>query len=181
MDVLAFLEAHGAIRRGLTVFRNGLVSNGWIEKGEVFREPNALEVMAEAQAQAIANYFPTATLITGIPACGAVLASAVARHLHLPVAFPILQDPPFWHRMHVPSAGHRVIYVDDLICTGQDTRAALTFMRREGVQVVGISAWISRADFPGETLHTLAPAPFQNYPADAHPFSGEPVYTGIRE
>ncbi|CAM3772342.1 hypothetical protein [Deinococcus frigens] len=181
MDALAFLEERGAVRRGLTLFRNGLVSDGWIEKGEVFRDPVALDVLAAAQSQAIAGAFPTATLITGLPAYGAVLASAIGRHLGLLVAFPLLQTPPLWHRMHVPPPGHQVVQVDDLICTGTDTCAALAFLRASGLHVLGVSAWISRISLPNEQLHTLASAPFANYAAEGHSFGGEPIYTDIRE
>lgn len=177
MDLLALLEERGAVRRGLTHFKNGLVSDGWIEKGAVIRDPALLDQVAAFQAQAIAQTFPTATLLVGIPACGAVLASFVARHLNLPVAFPTLQPEPAWHRMNAPKAQERVVYVDDLICTGTDARAVLNFMLSEGLHVLGVSAWISRVDLPGETLITLADAPFQNHVS----LPGTPVYSNVRE
>lgn len=179
MDLLARLEERGALRRGLTQFRNGLVSDGWIEKGEVIRDPLLLDEIAAQQARAIATAFPQATLLVGVPACGAVLAAFVARHLKLPVAFPLLQPVPAWHRMHVPPAGQRVVYVDDLICTGTDARAVLNFLRGSGHHVEGVSAWISRVPLPGERLVTLADAPFQNHAPGS--LSGTPVYTDVRE
>ena len=177
MDLLALLEERGAVRRGLTHFKNGLVSDGWIEKGAVIHDPVLLDQVAAMQAQAIAGAFPTATLLVGVPACGAVLASFVAGHLNLPVAFPTLHPQPAWHRMHVPQAGERVVYVDDLICTGSDARAVLAFLRGEGLHVLGVSAWISRAELPGEHLITLADAPFRNHAS----LPGTPVYTNVRE
>lgn len=87
MNLLALLEQQGALRRGATLFSNGWRSNGWIEKGCVFRNPALLDQVAAAQASAIHHAFPGVTLLVGAPACGSVLASFVARHLNLPVAF----------------------------------------------------------------------------------------------
>ncbi|MBZ9713368.1 orotate phosphoribosyltransferase [Deinococcus multiflagellatus] len=180
-DLLPLLQACGALRPGLTHFRNGLLGDGWIEKGEIMRDPAQLDRVAAWQAQAIAGQFPGATLLVGAPACGAVLAAFVARHLGLPVAFLTLQPAPAWHRMHVPAPGHRAVYVDDLICTGRDARTASAFLRAQGLTVLGVSAWISRTDLGGEQLHTLAPPPFQTWAAHPAQLAGPPRYTNIRE
>ena len=181
MDLLDLLEQRGAVYRGLTLFKNGLVSDGWIEKGGLFSDPAALEEVAAAQAQAVAADFPQATLLVGAPACGAVLAAFVARHLRLRVAFLTVNPALSWHRMNVPQPGEKVVYIDDLICTGTDARAALSFMRAQGQEVLGVSAWLSRTGLPGERLSVLAEAPFRNYPADAHPLSGDYLFRDVRE
>lgn len=180
-DLLPLLQACGALRPGLTHFRNGLIGDGWIEKGEVMRDPAQLDRVAAWQAQAIAGQFPGATLLVGAPACGAVLAAFVARHLECPVAFLTLQPAPAWHRMHVPGSGHRAVYVDDLICTGKDAQTAAAFLRSQGLTVLGVSTWISRTSLGGEQLHTLAPPPFQTWAASTGPLAGPPLYTDIRE
>ncbi|WP_235610149.1 orotate phosphoribosyltransferase [Deinococcus aerius] len=184
VDLLGLLAERGAFRRGHTVFRHGLHADGWIEKGELMRDPAGLDEVAAMQAEALHAAFPGATLLTGAPACGAVLASFVARHLHLPVAFPLTGEAMGWHRMHIPEPGGRVVYVDDLVCTGTDARAVLAFLRREGHTVLGVSAWLSRTPLDGERLATLTQAPFQTFPADGCPLCqmGVPVmFRGVRE
>lgn len=52
-------------------------------------------------------------------------------------------------------------------------------MRGEGLHVLGVSAWISRAPLPGEHLVTLADAPFRNHAPGT--LTGPPVYTDVRE
>ena len=164
-DLPRLLEEQGALRRGHTAFRNGLHADGWTEKGEIVRDPATLDRVAAMQATSLRAAFPEATLLVGAPACGAVLASFVARHLGLPVAYVLTGERPGWHRMHVPTPGERVVYVDDLICTGTDDRAVLAFLREQGHTVLGVSAWLSRTRLEGERLATLMAPPFQTFPA----------------
>ncbi|WP_019588251.1 hypothetical protein [Deinococcus apachensis] len=148
------------------------------------RDPAGLDEVAAVQAEALQATFPEATLLTGAPACGAVLASFVARHLQLPVAYPLTGTDISGHRMHVPESGVRVVYVDDLVCTGTISRAVLAFLRREEHPVLGVSAWLSRNSLRGERLVTLTEAPFQTFPADGCPLcqTGVPMMVrGIRE
>ncbi|GAA5531984.1 hypothetical protein [Deinococcus aluminii] len=51
-------------RDGHTAFRSGLHGDGWLEKGEVTRDPRHLDRLASAQAARIAA-FPGATLLAG--------------------------------------------------------------------------------------------------------------------
>lgn len=184
LDLPALLAERGALRRGHTLFRNGLHADGWTEKGEVVRDPATLDRVAAAQAASLSATFPDATLLVGAPACGAVLASFVARHLGLPVAYVLSGTDPGWHRMHVPRPGERAVYVDDLICTGTDARAVLAFVRRGGHTVLGVSAWLSRTGLEGERLATLMDAPFRTFPAARCPLceAGEALdFQDIRE
>ncbi|MDL2345698.1 orotate phosphoribosyltransferase [Deinococcus sp. MIMF12] len=164
-DLPRLLDERGALRFGHTAFRNGLHADGWTEKGELVRDPATLDTVAAVQADSLRAAFPGATLLVGAPACGAVLASFVARHLGLPVAYVLTGERPGWHRMHVPQPGERVVYVDDLICTGTDARAVLAFLRGEGHTVLGVSAWLSRTRLEGERLVTLTEPPFRTFTA----------------
>lgn len=183
-DLPRLLGERGALRPGHTAFRNGLHADGWIEKGEIVRDPATLDGVAAVQAASLRAAFPEATLLVGAPACGAVLASFVARHLGLPVAYVLTGERPGWHRMHVPTPGERLVYVDDLICTGTDARAVLTFLRGEGHTALGVSAWLSRTGLEGERLVTLTGAPFQTFPAAECPLcaAGEGlIWRDVRE
>ena len=84
MDLLQLLDESGGIRHGLTHFRNGLYSDGWIEKGSVFSHPARLDVVAQKQAKAIAQAFPGTTLVVGAPACGAVQTRMISQLCHTP-------------------------------------------------------------------------------------------------
>lgn len=184
LDLPALLAERGALRRGHTAFRTGLHADGWTEKGEVVRDPVLLDAVAAAQAASLSAAFPGATLLVGAPACGAVLASFVARHLALPVAYVLTGPDPTWHRMHVPPPGERVVYVDDLICTGSDARAVLAFLRREKHAVLGVSAWLSRTVLEGERLDTLTEPPFRTFAAAGCPLCAADerlVFRDVRE
>lgn len=177
------LSVAGALRPGHTAFSNGLHADGWVEKGGVMHRPGRLDRVAAWQAAQLAGAFPEATLLVGAPACGAVLAAFVGRHLDLPVAF-LDPDSGEWHRMHVPAPGERAVYIDDLICTGSDARAVLGHLRRLGHLALGVSAWISHSPLEGERLVTLDAPPFQTFTARACPLcaAGEaPVWTDVRE
>jgi orotate phosphoribosyltransferase len=172
---------------GHTAFKNGLHGDGWLEKGALVRDPARLNVLLKHQANAIRKHFPQTELIVGIPACGAVVASFVAAHLELPLALTIpVQDQLEFHRMHIPKRGLKAVLVDDLIFSGSDARAHLHFLRTHGLEMLGISAWISRIGnkLEGVPLATLMPAPFQTFPASSCPLcvQSEPIrWQNIRE
>ncbi|ANE43685.1 type I phosphoribosyltransferase [Deinococcus puniceus] len=174
-------------RDGHAVFKNSLHANGWLEKGELVRDPVRLDGLARAQAASIQTHWPTADLIVGASQCGAVLAAFVARHLALPVAFVNLQDGQMtFHRMNVPASPQRVVLVDDLISTGTDARLMVAEMRRAGHTVVGLSVWTVRqtALLPEVPLLTLWPHPYQTFSASACPqcAAGEAVrWEQVRE
>jgi orotate phosphoribosyltransferase len=153
---------------GHTIFKNGWHSDGWLEKGVLVRDPARLYTLLKHQANAIRKHFPQTELIVGIPACGAVVASFVAAHLELPLTLTIpVQDQLEFHRMHIPKLGLKAVLVDDLIFSGSDARAHLQFLSDHGLEVLGISAWVSRVgtELDGVPLATLMPAPFQTFSA----------------
>lgn len=182
-ELLSLLEESGALRPGHTAFRSGAHADGWVEKGNIFRDSRVLSRVAEWQAAQIAQTFKEATLLVGAPACGGTLASFVGLHLGLPVAYVLTEEPLHWHRMHVPSPPQRIVYIDDLICTGQGTRTIVKFLQDEGHEVLGVSAWLSRTtlDLP---LSTLDRSPFHTFAIDACPLcrqSEEVIWSSIRE
>lgn len=182
MSLHGVLEAAGALKPGHTQFRSGGHADGWVEKGQIIHDAARLDDLAAAQARQIQQAFPTADLLVGAPACGAVLASFIARHLRLPVAYVLADAGPQWHRMHVPGAGRQVVYVDDLICTGTGAKDVLGFLKRDGHHVLGISAWSSRVPLPD--LVTLGPPPFRTFPAGTCPQcrAGAPLrWVDVRE
>jgi orotate phosphoribosyltransferase len=153
---------------GHTAFKNGWHGDGWLEKGVLVRDPARLYTLLKHQANAIKKHFPQTELIVGIPACGAVVASFVAAHLELPLALTVtVQENLEFHRMHIPKPGLKAVLVDDLIFSGSDARAHLQFLSDHGLEVLGISAWVSRVgtELDGVPLATLMPAPFQTFSA----------------
>ncbi|WP_291431207.1 orotate phosphoribosyltransferase [Deinococcus sp.] len=182
-ELLTLLNRSGALRPGHTVFRNGAHADGWIEKGDVFKDSRLLNTVAQVQATHIAQNFGEATLLVGAPACGGTLTSFIGLHLGLPVAYVLTENPLHWHRMHVPGQPQRSIYIDDLICTGTGTRAVTHFLHSQGHEVLGVSAWLSRATLEMPTL-TLDAHPFHTFRAPDCPLchEGQPViWNGIRE
>ncbi|PNY82945.1 orotate phosphoribosyltransferase [Deinococcus koreensis] len=148
------------------------------------RDPLRLDEVARVQAEQIGRVWPQATLLVGLPECGAVLSAFVARHLGLPVAFVHSSGVPGWHRMHVPERAERAVIVDDLIGTGRGVRVAADFLIREGHAVLGVSAWISRAEPGALKVLTLMPPPYPTWKAEGCPDCSAgyaPRYTGIRE
>ncbi|GAA5511917.1 orotate phosphoribosyltransferase [Deinococcus carri] len=174
-------------RAGHTAFRNGLHGDGWLEKGEVMRDPVRLDRLASRQAAQLAAAFPGATLLAGASQCGAVLATFVARHLALPVAFLNVEgEGAAFHRMHLPAPGERAVLIDDLVCTGNDARRLVRGLREHGLEVLGLSAWLIRpeATLPDVAAVALAPHPFRTFAPEGCPLcaAGEPLdWTGVRE
>lgn len=174
-------------RDGHTIFRNGLHASGWLEKGELVRDPVKLDELAQVQASQIQTEWPTADLIVGASQCGAVLAAFVARHLALPVAFVNVQDGQMvFHRMNVPASPQRIVVVDDLISTGNDARSLVAGLQQAGHLVLGLSVWTVRqtAQLPEVPLQTLWPHPYQTFVASACPHcaAGEAVcWEQVRE
>ncbi len=167
---LSFLETlwqAGALRFGHTALQGGLHTDGWIDKGAVMRDPVTLDVVALLQAGELRRIWPDATLLVGLPACGAVLTSFVARHLRLPVAYVLDGEEPSWHRMHVPGAPQQVVIVDDVIVTGRGVQAADAFLSAQGHTVLGVSAWVCRADLAPLAVEAMTPPPYRTTSADA--------------
>lgn len=184
MNFLEILERQDCITTGHIAFKNGLHTNGWIEKGGIVRFPQVLDMVAKAQAAQIADAFPTASLLVGAPACGAVLAGFVGRYLQLPVAFVQGEnDSPSWHRMNIPTPPQEVVFVDDLICTGQGAASVIRFLIQQGHNVLGVSAWMSRVKM-SVPLITLADMPFHTYTAVSCPMCDQQIRLtreGVRE
>ena len=171
----AFEDAQGWMF-GHTAFRNGLHGDGWLEKGALVRDPARLNLLLKHQATAIVKHFPQTELIVGIPACGAVVASFVAAHLGLPLALTIpIDDQLEFYRMHLPKPGLKAVIVDDLIFSGNDARAHLRFFESYGLEVLGISAWVSRVgtEITGIPVATLMPVPFQTFQASNCPLCAQ--------
>ncbi|GHF64856.1 orotate phosphoribosyltransferase [Deinococcus metalli] len=184
LGVLELLRQAGALRQGHTVLQGGAHADGWIDKGPVMRDPGTLDEVALLQAGQLRGAWPDATLLVGVPECGAVLAAFVARHLRLPVAFVRVGEAPAWHRMHVPVAPQRVVIVEDLIGTGRGVRTAAAFLEGEGHTVLGVSAWINRADLSPLASQTLAATPYPGVPENRclHCAQGAQVaFRGVRE
>ena len=182
-ELLSLLKESGALRPGHTAFRSGAHADGWVEKGNIFRDSRLLSRVAGWQAAQIAQTFKDMTLLVGAPACGGTLASFVGLHLDLPVAYVLTDEPLCWHRMHVPSSPQRIVYIDDLICTGRGTRAVVKFLQDEGHEVLGGSAWLSRTALE-LLLVTLDGHPFHTFTAEHCPLcrqSEEIVWHGVRE
>ncbi|WP_424952276.1 orotate phosphoribosyltransferase [Deinococcus sp.] len=185
MDLASVLTNQSAMVAGHTALRNGLHSDGWTEKGAIIRAPALLSQVTRAQAEQVRQVLTGLTLVVGASYCGAVVASFVAQHLGLPVAFVNGDGGSMqFHRMHRPTSGQGVLIADDLICTGQDVKAIAAFLRAAGHTVLGVSAWLSRVRLPSENVLTLAPAPFESFNADTCPLCARGVpfaYTDIRE
>lgn len=181
------LDESGGAFEGHTQFRNGLHGNGWIEKGFIIRDPSSLDVVTRLQAESIKREFPGCDLIIGIPVCGAVTASYIARNASIELALTEGKgDNLHFHRMNVPDRGRRAVIGEDLIFSGTDIREHIGFLAAAGVELLGISSWISRQ---GETIDgvetlSLITPPFTSYQPDQCPLcqQGEPLkYTNVRE
>jgi orotate phosphoribosyltransferase len=172
---------------GHTAFRNGDHSDGWIEKGSLFRHPSRMTPIAQLQAAQIQAAFPETELIVGASQCGAIIAATVAALLGCDLALTVASGTELsFHRMHIPAQGQRTVLVDDLICSGTDVRAHVAFFQECGLALLGVSAWINRQpeQIAGVQVLSLLAPPFQTYPAHACPLcqAGLPiVYTHVRE
>lgn len=181
------LQKNGGWFVGHTEFRNGQHGNGWIEKGSIIQYPALLDTVLQEQSKAIAQHFPEVEMLIGSSECGAVVASFVARHLNLPLALTsTTSERVAFHRMNIPQRGTKVVLVDDLIFSGQEMRAHITFFRETGIVLLGASVWINRQPpiVEGISVISLLPPPFLTYEAAECPLCQNDVplkYRHIRE
>ena len=176
----------GGVRAGHTVFRNGFHGDGWLEKGVLIRRPDLLDEVARRQAESVRAHFPQTDVLVGASQCGAVLTGFVARHLGAQFAFTSSVGELAFHRMFVPEAGRKAVFVDDLICSGADLRAHAAFLRAASMTPLGASCWVNRqaGEVAGVRVVPLMPAPFHLYMPGACPLcrEGVPVqYQNVRE
>lgn len=184
LGVLDLLRQAGALRPGHTALQGGAHTDGWIDKGAVMRDPGTLDEVALLQAGQLRRAWPDATLLVGLPACGAVLASFVGRHLRWPVAYLLDDEEVTWHRMHVPAAPQQVVIVDDVISTGRGVRRAAAFLRTQGHVVLGASAWVCRAELAELDVVAMTPPPYRTVGAPECPDCAQGqavVHVGVRE
>lgn len=188
MKLIKILERAGCLNKGHTVFRNGYHGNGWIDKGFVMRNPKILDAIAKLQVDVVRKNFSKVEMLVGPIVDGAILASFIARHLGIEFAMTDKWEGVVsFHKSNVPNPPKRIVFIEDVIFTGESTIYNLQFLKSKGFDVLGASAWINRQNinFEHTSILTLEDkAPFDFYPSNICPLCKLEVpviYSDVRE
>lgn len=187
-SLLDILGDSGCLKEGHTAFRNGFHGNGWIDKSAIVRNPRILDSVAKLQAEVVTSHFPDVEMLVAPIVDGAILASFIARHLGLEFAMTDKwQDGTKFHKTNVPKPPKRVVFIEDLVFTGESVEYNIEFLRPEGFEILGITAWLNRQvkDLEGlKTVSLLDKSPYDFYSLDKCPLCklNEPIkYEDVRE
>lgn len=188
MNLLDILQNAGGWYEGHTSFKNGFHGNGWIEKGFVVKKPKLLELFILEQAKQISNRYPSAELLVGPAVNGAIIASHLLRILNLEFAITYGKGQEIeFHRINIPKKELKVVLIEDLVFTGKDIRDNIEFLKKYGLDVLGVSTWVNRADDlekDFEVAKLIEVPPFEKYNQTNCPMckSNQPVkFSNIRE
>ena len=177
----------GGWNEGHTEFKNGWHGNGWFEKGFVIRYPNLLDEITRRQAIKLKENFANIDVLVGAAQNGSIVASYVAKHLNIRFAITVGKgEEILFHRSFKPEAGLRVCLVDDLIFSGTDTKDHIKFFEKQGLDLVGVSVWVSRQghEVGGVNVVSLIESKFNQYQSDTCPLCQQAIpieFRSIRE
>lgn len=180
-------KKYGALHKGHTEFRNGLHADGWIQKDAIVKNPVALDLLTQHQANHIKEKFSKVDIILGPVTGGALIASSVARHLNKEMGVLLIkQDPIKFHPMNIPNKEEKVIIVEDTISSGVDMIRVINFLKENDIKIAGISVWMNRKGLAVKdiTIITLLKNPFSTYSKEDCPLciNGNKLeYADIRE
>lgn len=186
--LLEILNNSGCLKEGHTAFRNGSHGNGWIDKSSIVRNPRILDNVAKLQAKVVTSHFSDVEMLVAPIVDGAILASFIARHLGLEFAMTDKwQDGTKFHKTNIPKPPKKIVFIEDLIFTGESVKYNIEFLRSGGFEILGISAWLNRQINDLEDLKTISlldKSPYDFYSADKCPLCklNEPIkYEDVRE
>jgi orotate phosphoribosyltransferase len=169
MNLLAELEARGAILDGHFRLSSGRHSTRFVQKFRLLEDPAMVErVAAQIVAQAAA-FAPT--IVVSAAVGGIVLGYECARQLGTLGIFVEKEDGvPALRRNFVLSPDDRVLVVEDVVTTGGSVREVLDVVRARGATVAGLGIIVRRApvDFGVPTI-ALLDLPIESFTPDDCP------------
>jgi orotate phosphoribosyltransferase len=169
VNLLAELEARGAILDGHFRLSSGRHSTRFVQKFRLLEDPARVQrVAAEIVAQT-KGFAPT--IVVSAAVGGIVLGYECARQLGTLAIFVEKEDGvPTLRRNFMLSPADRALVVEDVVTTGGSVREVLDVVRARGAAVAGLGIIVRRAavDFGVPTV-ALLDLPIESFPPDDCP------------
>jgi orotate phosphoribosyltransferase len=175
--LLRELEARGAILSGHFRLSSGRHSNLFVQKFRILEDPQLVEQVARALADAARALRPTVVVSAAVG--GIVLGYETARQLGtLGIFVEKEAGEPAFRRGFALGPDDRAYVVEDVVTTGGSVREVLEVVRARGAEPVGVGVIVRRApaDFALPTT-ALLDLPMESYEPERCPqcAAGEPL------
>lgn len=163
LDLAAELRARGALLDGHFRLSSGRHSDRFIQKFRILEDPQLVEPVARAIADAFRDAHPTVVLSAAVG--GVILGYEVARALGVKAIFVEKEaGAPVLRRGFRLSAADCVLVAEDVITTGGSVQEVLRIAREAGATIAGVGAIVRRgeAEFGVPTI-ALLDMPIDSY------------------
>jgi orotate phosphoribosyltransferase len=143
-EVLAELEACGALRHGHFLLSSGLHSPAYVQCALYLESPERAARAGRGIAEALATHGVDSVLSPALG--GVVIGYEVARALGVPFRFCEREGERMaLRRGFAIAAGERVMVVEDVVTTGKSTLETAALAESAGARVVAIGSIIDRS------------------------------------
>ena len=181
IDVLATMEAVGALKHGHFLYASGRHGEVYLEKFDLLRNPAATVELCPGFADRFRN--ERIDVVVGPTTGGIILAFETARQLGVMAAYAERASDGApgreIRRNTVFAPGSRVLVVDDILTTGGSVRETLAALAAHPVEVVAVGMMVDRSagktTFGEVPLFALATGDFASWPADECPLCAQGV------
>jgi len=181
IDVLATMEAVGALKHGHFLYASGRHGEVYLEKFDLLRNPAATVDLCQGFAGWGRD--KQIDVVVGPTTGGILLAFETARQLGVMAAYAErASDGASGREIRRGTTfepGTRVLVVDDILTTGGSVRETLEALKAHPVEVVGIGVMVDRSAgktrFGDVPLFALASKEFASWPAEECPLCAQGV------
>lgn len=142
-DIIAELEAAGALLKGHFILTSGLHSPMYVQCARALMDPRRAERLCAALASKLnrSNFDAVVAPAMG----GLIVGYELARQLRLPSMFVERVDGTFQLRRGFSlDAGARVLIVEDVVTTGKSSMEAARCVEALGAKAVAVTSLIDR-------------------------------------
>lgn len=146
-DVLATLQAIGALKRGHFLFSSGRHGDVYLEKFDLFRNPVATSDICTGFVERFRD--ERIDVVVGPTTGGILMAFETARQLRVGAAYAERSSEAGpareFRRSTTFAPGSRVLVLDDILTTGGSVRETLTALDPHPVAVVAVGVLVDRS------------------------------------
>lgn len=146
-DVLAILQAIGALKRGHFLFSSGRHGDVYLEKFDLLRNPVATSDICVGFAKQFRD--ERIDVVVGPTTGGILLAFETARQMGVAAAYAERSSEAGtareFRRGTTFAPGNRVLVLDDILTTGGSVRETLKALEPHAVEVVAVGVLVDRS------------------------------------
>jgi orotate phosphoribosyltransferase len=165
----AALAERGALLEGHFRLSSGRHSDRFVQKFRILEDPEMVEAVAAALADAFTDAAPTVVVSAAVG--GIVLGYEVARQVGTKAIFVEKEGGvAVLRRGFALGPSDRALIVEDVVTTGLSVREVMDVVRAHGAQIAGVGAIVMRSpvDF-GVPTRALLDLPIVSYAAEECP------------